>query len=79
MAMSLASTASCNRKRGQFDDAIAAYKESIRYLEKHSVPEGHVLMKSARSRFEEAQRRAVSNQTLHDDSDDSDSDGVGRT
>ena len=79
VAMSLAGTASCNRKRGQFDDAIAAYKESIRYLEKHGVPEGHVLMKSVRSRLEEAQRRVVSNQTLHDDSDDSDSDGVDST
>lgn len=75
VAMSLAGTASCNMKRGEFDDAIAAYKESIKYLEKHGVPEDHELMKKVRNRLEDAERRVLSDDTLHDDSDDSDNDG----
>lgn len=67
-AMALAGIGSCHLKMSEFDDAIAGYKESIKFLIIHGVPEEHELMKKIKSRLEQAETSIVANPSLDDDS-----------
>lgn len=73
-AMALAGIASCHMKNSEFEDAIAVYKESIKYLEVHGVPEGHALMKKLQDRLEKSEQGIMPNQTFCDDGDDASGD-----
>jgi tetratricopeptide (TPR) repeat protein len=70
VAMALAGSASCHMKRSQIDDAIAGYKESIKYLGKHGVPEDHSLMEKVKNRLEQAEKGIVCQQSLDEKSED---------
>jgi tetratricopeptide (TPR) repeat protein len=68
-AMALAGIGSCHMKNSEFDDAISVYKESIKYLVVHGVPEDHTLMQNIKGRLMQCEQGIVSNQTFADDGD----------
>lgn len=79
-AMSLAGIATCHMKVNDFDDAIAGYKEAIKYLEKHGLAGDHELVVRVKNRLKQAEQRIVYDKTVHDDSDESGyEDGEGDT